>query len=124
MGIDGNSRVNEGTTAGSYICRLLFADYLTLLASSQQSALHRFSAACDHEEMKISTKKTEVFCLSRNPRRYRLEVSGSTLQLVEKFKYLGVVFTSGGRPNKEIDKRCGKANPVLREFYRSVVTKR
>ena len=37
--------------------------------------------------------------------------------------YLGVVFTSDGRRNEEIDKWIGKANAVLRELYRSVVTK-
>ena len=42
----------------------------------------------------------------------------------EKFKYLGVVFTSDGRRNWEIDTRIGKANAVLHELYRSVVTKR
>jgi len=52
-----------------------------------------------------------------------LQVNGSALQQVEKFKYLGVVFTSDGRRNEEIDKWIGKANAVLRELYRSVVTK-
>jgi len=45
-------------------------------------------------------------------------------QQVEKFKYLGVVFTSDGRRCEEIDTRIGKANAVLRELYRSVATKR
>jgi len=39
---------------------------------------------------------------------------------VEKFKYLGVVFTSGGRWSEEIDTRIGKANAVLRELDCSV----
>jgi len=37
--------------------------------------------------------------------------------------YLVVVITSDGRRNKEIDTRIGKANVVLRELCRSVVTK-
>jgi len=41
---------------------------------------------------------------------------------VEKFKYLEVRITSDGRWNKEIDTRNGKANAILRELYRSVVT--
>jgi len=49
-------------------------------------------------------------------------VSGNTLQQ-EKFKYLGVVFTSDGRWKEEIDTRIGKTNAVLRELYRPVVTK-
>ena len=52
------------------------------------------------------------------------QVSGNTLHQVEEFKYLGVVFTSDKRWSEEIDARFGQANAVLREFYRSVVTKR
>jgi len=54
--------------------------------------------------MKINTKKTEVLCLSRNQVTLPLQVTGSALQQVEKFKkYLGVVFTSNGRRNKYND---------------------
>jgi len=53
-----------------------------------------------------------------------LQVSGNTLQQVEKFKYVGMVFTSDGGWNNKIDTRIGKANPVLPELYRSMVTKR
>jgi len=45
-----------------------------------------------------------------------LKVSGNTLQQVESFKYLVVVFTSGRRRKREIDTRIGKANTVLREL--------
>jgi len=51
-------------------------------------------------------------------------LSGTTLQQVEKLKWLGVVLTSAGRRNEEIDTRISEANAVLRELYRSVVTKR
>jgi len=61
---------------------------------------------------------------SRNPRQCTLQISGNTLQQVEKFKYLGVVFTSDGRRNKEIDTRIGEANAALCEPFCSVVTKR
>jgi len=61
-------------------------------------------------------KNTEVLYFPTNPRQCRRQVSGNTLQQVEKFKYLGVVFTSDGRRSEEIDTRIGKANAVLREF--------
>ena len=53
-----------------------------------------------------------------------LQVSANTLKQVEKFKYVEVGFTSDGRRNKEIETRLGKENTVLRELYRSMVTKR
>jgi len=48
----------------------------------------------------------------------------NTLQQVEKFKYKVVVVTSGGRRSDEADEWIAKANAVLRDIYRSVVTKR
>jgi len=74
--------------------------------------------------MKISTKNTEVLCLSRKPRQCMQKVSGNALQQVEKVRYIGVVFTSDRRWSEEIDARIGQTKAVLRELYCSVVTKR
>ena len=108
--------------------RLFFADELVLHAWSSQQGLQlafdRFPAACDQAGTKISSKKIEVLCVLRCPRLCFLQVSGNTLQQVETFKYLGVVFTSDESRKKEIDTRIGKANVVLRELYCSVVAKR
>jgi len=92
---------------------LLFEDDLVLLAPSERDLQHlldRFSAACDQTGVKISTKKSEVLCLSRNPTQCTLQASSNPLQQVEKFTYFEVAFTSGGRRNKKIDTRIGKAN--------------
>ena len=43
-----------------------------------------------------------------------LLVNGATLKQVEKFKYLGVAFTSDGRQDEELDTRIGKASAVIR----------
>jgi len=94
--------------------------------SSQQGLQHAFdlfSAACDQAGTKISTKKLDVLCLSKRARQCTLQVSGNILQQVETFKDLGVVFTSDGSRNKEIETRIGKVNAVLRHLYCSVVTK-
>jgi len=126
--IDSHSQADEGVTVGSYRTNhLLFADYLILLTISQQSLQHapnRLSAECDRARMIINTKITEVLCLSTNPRQCMLQVSGNTLQQVEKFKDLGVVFASDVRWSEEIDTQIGKANVVLCEIYHFVVTKR
>jgi len=73
--------------------------------------------------MKITTKKTEVLYFSRNLSLYMLQVTVNALQQVKTFKYLEIVSTSDRRRNREIDTGIGKANAVLRELYRSVVTK-
>ena len=110
--IDSHSRVDEGVTVGSCrINRLLFVDNFMLLESSQrrlQHPLDRFSAVYDRCGMKISAKQTEVSLRilrhSTYPRQSMLQVSGNILQQVEKFKYLGVVFASGGGRNKGLIK--------------------
>ena len=126
--IDMHSRVDEGVTIGDCnISRLLFADDLVLLASSEsglQCALNKFAATCDTAGMKISTSKTEILHLSRMPRKCNVQVAGRTLKQVEKFKYLGIVFTSDGKQDEELDIRTGKASAVMRALQRSIVMKK
>ncbi|KAK3514648.1 hypothetical protein QTP70_021558 [Hemibagrus guttatus] len=53
-----------------------------------------------------------------------LQVGGEVLPQVEEFKYLGVLFTSEGRMDCEIDRQIGAAAAVMRSMYRSVVVKK
>ncbi len=43
---------------------------------------------------------------------------------MEVFKYLGVLFTSEGKLEWEIDRRIGATSAVMRSMYRSVVVKK
>jgi len=89
--IHSHSRVDDGITVGSArITWLLFADDLVLLVASEQGLQHgldRFSTACNQTGMQISTKKTEVLCLSRHPSECLLQVNVNKQQ-VEKFNIL------------------------------------
>ena len=110
--IDKRSQADECATIGNCkISRLLFADDLILVSSTEsdlQRALSSFADACDTAGMKISTAKTEILHLSRNSNQCVLQVNGATLKQVEKFKYLGVAFTSDGRQDEEeLDTRIG-----------------
>ena len=92
--IDRDSSSSSGVTLGQCnVRRLLFADDLTLLSSNKsdlQYALNRFSDACSNAGMKISTAKTEIMCMSRHPVQCSFQTNRVTLQLTEKFKYVGV----------------------------------
>ena len=96
---------------------MLFADDLVLLSSTEsgvQRALNSFADACDTAGMKISMAKPEVLHLSRNPDQCMLQVNGATLKQVEKFKYLGIAFTSDGRQDEELNNiRIGKTSAVM-----------
>ena len=99
------SQADECATTGNCkISRLLFADDLVLLFSTEsglQRALNSFADTCNTAGMKISTAKTEVLRLSRNLDQCVLQVNGATLNQVEKFNYLKVAFTSDGRQEKD-----------------------
>jgi len=64
------------------------------------------------------------YSFSRNPDQCSLQLSGASLKQVEKFKYIGVVFTSDGRQNEKLDTRMGKASAVMRALQYSAVMKR
>ena len=51
-------------------------------------------------------------------------MNGATLKQVEKFKNLGVAFTSDRRQDEELDTRISKASAVMRALHYSVVMKR
>ncbi|TWW66862.1 R2 Retrovirus-related Pol polyprotein from type I retrotransposable element [Takifugu flavidus] len=91
----------EGVRFGDLrIGSLLFADDVVLLASlarDRQLSLDRFAAACEAAGMKISTSKSEAMVLNRKKVKCLLRVKEEILPQVEEFKYLGVLFTSGGR---------------------------
>ena len=126
--IDKYSQADECATIGNCkISRLMFADDLVLLSSTEsglQHTLNSFADECNTDGMKISTAKTDVLHLSRNPDQCVLHVNGATLKQVEKFKYLGVAFTSDGRQDEELDTRIGKASAVMRALHYSIVMKR
>ena len=81
---------------------LLFADDIAQLSSSAeglQQALDKLAAGCSDAGMRISTAKTEVMAISRTSVQCDLHVSGSSLKQAEKFKYLGVEFSSEPDPH-------------------------
>ena len=127
--IDKCSQADKCATIGnSKINFLLLDDDLVLLSyseSGRHSALHSFANVCDTAGMKISMAKTEVLHLSRNPDQCVLQVNGATLKQVEKYRYFGVAFTSGGRQDEEQDTRIDKASAEMRAFHESwLVTER
>ncbi|KAK3513052.1 hypothetical protein QTP70_000210 [Hemibagrus guttatus] len=106
----------EGVRFGDHrISSLIFADDVVLLASSSldlQHALGCFAAECEAAGMRVSTSKSEAMVLDRKK------------VACFEFKYLGVLFTSEGRMDREIYRRISAAAAVMRSMYRSVVVKK
>ena len=66
--------------------------------------------------MRISTSKSETMVLSR--KRVECSLGNKILPQVEEFKYLGVLFTSEGRMEREIDRRIDAASAVMWALHR------
>ncbi|KAK0155726.1 Retrovirus-related Pol polyprotein from type-1 retrotransposable element R2 [Merluccius polli] len=126
--ISRHSQGVEGVRFGDLrIGSLLFADDVVLMASSDrdlQLSLDRFTAECEAAGMRISTSKSESMVLNWKRVECTLRVGDEILPQVEEFKYLGVLFTSEGRMEREIDRRIGAASAVMRTLHGSVVVKR
>ena len=126
--ISRRSQVMEGFRFGDARIRsLLFADDVVLLAPSSQElqlSLGQFAAACEAAGMTISTSKSEAMVLDRKRVECPLQVGEEVLPQVEEFKYLGVLFTSDGTMEREIDRRIGAASAVMRTLHSSVVVKK
>ncbi|KAI3372104.1 hypothetical protein L3Q82_006957 [Scortum barcoo] len=114
------------------ISSLLFADDVVLMASSGQDLQHvleRFAAECEAAGMRISTSKSEAmpwFSTGKgwhmpSPGGWRGPASSGGVQVS-----LGVLFTSEGKMEREIDRRIGAASAELcgRSVYRTVVVKK
>ncbi|KAK3522936.1 hypothetical protein QTP86_009714 [Hemibagrus guttatus] len=118
----------EGVRFGDHrISSLIFADDVVLLAPSSldlQHALGHFAAECEAAGMRVSTSKSEAMVLDQKKVACTLQVGGEVLPQVEEFKYLGVLFTSEGRMDREIDRRIGAAAAIMRSMNRSVVVKK
>ncbi|TWW70800.1 hypothetical protein D4764_17G0002830 [Takifugu flavidus] len=126
--ISRRSRGVEGVEfSGRKISSLLFADDVVLLAPSNrdlQQMLGRFATECEVAGMRISTSKSESMVLTRKKIECLLRVGEEVLPQVEEFKYLGILFTSEGRMEREIDRQIGAASAVMRALNRSVVVKK
>ncbi|PWA16488.1 hypothetical protein CCH79_00004565, partial [Gambusia affinis] len=87
-------------------------------------SLERFAAECEAAGMRISASKSEAMVFSRKRVECLLWVRGGVLPQVKEFNYLRILFTNGGRREREIDMQIGAVSAVKRALCRSVVVKR
>ena len=94
--------------------KLLYADDLAENAKSEekmQGAVDRMSKACDNFQLTISTKKTEVVHQPAPGKPYSeptITVNGQTLQVVDKFTYLGSTLSRAVHIDDEVTARTAK----------------
>ena len=106
-------RTEENETGA--IRELLFADDQSLISEDHdalQDHTSRLNTSCKNANMKISIAKTEAMNISRDPKTLVIDIDGHPIKQVNEFKYLGSMFSSDGKIDREIETRIQKANKV------------
>ena len=104
------------------ILELLFADDAALATHSEaamQRLIDRFAAACREFGLTISLKKTEIMSqdVSVAP---NISIGDHTLEVVEKFTYLGSTMSNNLSLDPELNCRIGKATTAMARLTKRV----
>lgn len=104
----------------------VLADDCTLNANSEshmQYSMDQLSRACDNFGLTISTKKTEVThqpTLGKQYAKPSIQVHGSDVNVVEKFKNVGSTLSRAVHRDDEIDCRIAKASTAFGKFRNNI----
>ena len=105
--------VDIGATISAFICNnLRFADDIALIAESEtdlQVLVSNVHQASSRFGLIISKTKTEVECISRNPKVINIDIEGTPLMHKDQFIYLGGVISSDSSSEHDIKRRIGLA---------------
>ena len=104
---------------------LLFADALVLLSETTQDmqrAVDLLNEYCDIWDLKINLIKTKLIPFSNhrtpiNP--IHILLNGSEIQVVKKYKYLGILLSANGSLKPAIDILAAQANKALFSLMKS-----
>ncbi|MCG7875034.1 MAG: reverse transcriptase domain-containing protein [Candidatus Thiodiazotropha endolucinida] len=98
---------------------LLYADDIVIFSSSSdglQSGLNYLESYCSRWKLKVNTSKTKVMVFRKGgmlPRNINFTFDNAVIDIVSKFTYLGVVFTSGGSFTEMQNTLAGQARKAL-----------
>ena len=97
---------------------LLYADDIVILSETEEGlnkGLFLLESYCDKWRLTVNIKKTKIMIFRKG--RIRNDIAffykGEKLEIVEKFTYLGVVFTTGGSFNTAFETLSSQAMKAL-----------
>ena len=98
---------------------LLYADDIVLFGNSAaelQNAIVILEEYCQKWKLTVNTSKTKVLIFrkgGRLPNGLRFTYNGTEIEIVSKFSYLGIVFTSGGSCKEVQRTLAGQASKAI-----------
>ena len=106
---------------------ILFADDIVMVTEKEedmQTNLGEMKKVMDKWGMKMHLGKTKVMMVSRTEEDCNLNVEGEDIETVKKLKYLGVMVSSDGLCDEEIEQRVGAAAKVVGAMRKEVLERR
>lgn len=90
---------------------LLYADDIVIFGKTPeelQKSLNILENYCKRWKLTVNTNKTKIVVFRRGgrlPNNLEFSYNGKVIEIVNKFSYLGIVFTSGGSSFETLKKR-------------------
>ena len=107
---------------------ILYADDIVIFAYSSeqlQNSLNALSDYCSRWEMVVNTNKTKIMIFrkgGRLPENPNFYYKGQIVNMVNKFTYLGVVFTTGGSFSEAQKTIAGQALKAIFQMNKYLYT--
>ena len=98
---------------------LLYADDIVIFSESEkglQTGLDILYAFCQSWKLKVNIQKTKVMVFRKGgfpPQNLRFMYDGQNLEIVNKFVYLGIVFTTGGAFTETFNTLAGQGGKAI-----------
>ena len=106
---------------------LLFADDMVVMAESAEGLQHNLQVMSDvlsKWELKVNWRKTKVMSVARKSEECEVKIGEEVIDQVEEMKYLGVMISSDGRMEKEVEARIGSATRVIGGMNEAVLKRK
>ena len=95
---------------------LLFADDMVVMAESAeglQNNLQMLSDILSRWELKVNWRKTRLMRVAKKREECEVKIGEEKIEWVDAIKYLGVMISSDGSMDKEVEARIGNAARVI-----------
>ena len=94
----------------------IFADDMVVMAESVEGLQHNLQVMSDvlsRWELRVNWRKTKVMRIARKREECEVKIDEEVIEQVDAMKYLGVMISSDGRMEKEVEARIGGATQVI-----------
>jgi len=104
---------------------ILYADDTIILADTKeglQNALNIFQSYCEIWKLEVNVNKTKVMIFSKGKIRlkYEFKLQNKTVEIVDSYSYLGLIFKYNGNFNETRKKLARQAQKSLFSIYKSI----